>query len=74
MAFAARSAARRRLRARMLCAQARTHTHTRDAIARGRAAQALWSSTFAFSCNLLLLVVFEVVGVIDPGCGRAAYG
>lgn len=30
-------------------------------------AQVLWSLTFAFSCNLLLLVVFEVIGVIDPG-------
>lgn len=29
--------------------------------------QVLWSSTFAFSCNLLLLVVYEVVGTIDPG-------
>lgn len=29
--------------------------------------QILWSSTFAFSCNLLLLVVFEVLDVIDSG-------
>ncbi|KAI8468996.1 MAG: Abscisic acid G-protein coupled receptor-domain-containing protein [Monoraphidium minutum] len=29
--------------------------------------QVLWSSTFAFSTNLLLLVVYEVVGVIEPG-------
>jgi hypothetical protein len=29
--------------------------------------QVLWSSTFAFSCNLLLLVVFEILNVIDSG-------
>jgi hypothetical protein len=27
--------------------------------------QILWSFTFAFSCNLLLLVVFEMLDVID---------
>jgi hypothetical protein len=31
------------------------------------ALQALWATTFAFSVNLLLLVVFEVIGVMDPG-------
>ncbi|GBG00031.1 hypothetical protein Rsub_12761 [Raphidocelis subcapitata] len=32
-----------------------------------RSLQLLWSLTFAFSCNLLLLVVFEVVGIMDRG-------
>jgi hypothetical protein len=31
--------------------------------------QILWSFTFAFSCNLLLLVVFEILDVIDSRCG-----
>lgn len=28
--------------------------------------QVLWSTVFAFSCNLLLLIVYEVVGIINP--------
>jgi hypothetical protein len=35
------------------------------------ALQVLWSSTFAFSTNLLLLVVYEVVDIIEPGCAQA---
>jgi hypothetical protein len=34
--------------------------------------QVLWSCTFAFSCNLLLLVVFEILDVIDGRCVASA--
>lgn len=29
--------------------------------------QALWSLVFALSCNLLVLVLYEIVGIMDPG-------
>lgn len=32
--------------------------------------QLLWSSSLALSCNLLLLVLFEVLNVLDPGCAQ----
>jgi hypothetical protein len=66
-AAAPRAAAARR------CGPLRTARRRRPNAAPAAAApassQALWSCTFAFSCNLLLLVVYEVVGVIEPGCG-----
>ena len=29
--------------------------------------QAVWSLVFALSCNLLVLVLYEIVGIMDPG-------
>ncbi len=29
--------------------------------------QMLWSVVFALSCNLLVLVLYEIMGVMDPG-------
>lgn len=26
-----------------------------------------WSTVFALSCNLLILVLYEIMGIMDPG-------
>lgn len=49
------------------CCCSSTLTNTPHMFLRCTQAQALWSFVFSLSCNLLMLVLHEIMGIMDPG-------